>query len=45
MEGGPVFEPKSGKWNLRGYRLKSVHILNVILIVGGLIDSMGNFSV
>ena len=24
MEGGAIFEPLSGKWDLRGYRLKNV---------------------
>jgi len=24
MSGGATFEPKSGKWDLRGYRLKNV---------------------
>lgn len=24
MEGGAIFEPRSGKWDLRGYRLKNV---------------------
>jgi hypothetical protein len=24
MVGGGVFEPRSGKWDLRGYRLKNV---------------------
>jgi hypothetical protein len=25
MSGGSTFEPKSGKWDLRGYKLKNVH--------------------
>jgi Argonaute linker 2 domain len=30
MEGGSTFEPNSGKWDLRGYRLNSVSPLRFI---------------